>query len=66
MPLKWQRPENLPEEIPIYHTTPRDHHADLIIKLTAQVTEKTAVFPVYKEEMVEYFPEYFGMIFDQN
>ena len=58
MPLKFQRPKDLPEEIPIYHTTPRDFKADLIIKLTALATEKVAVFPVFKDEMVEYFPKY--------
>ena len=66
MPLKFQRPENLPEEIPIYHTTTRDFNADLILKITAMATNKTAVFPVFKEEMVEYLPTYFGMIFDKE
>jgi len=66
MPLKFQRPKDLPEEIPIYHTTPRDFQADLIIKLTALATEKVAVFPVFKDEMVEYFPKYFGTIFDKE
>ena len=66
MPRKFERPANLPEDIPIYHTTPRDADADLLLKIIAMKTNKVAVFPVFKEEMVEYFPNYFGRIFDKT
>ena len=66
MPRKFERPKNLPEEIPIYHITPRDADADLLLKITAMKTNKTAVLPVYKEDLVEYLPNYFGRIFDKT
>ena len=64
MPRKFERPKNLPEDVPIYHITPRDADADLLLKITAMKTNKTAVIPVFKEDMVEYLPNYFGRIFD--
>ena len=66
MPTQFQRPENLSLLIPIYHTVPRDNDADLLLKITALETNKTAVFPVFKEDMVEFLPNYFGVIFDKN
>ena len=66
MPRKFERPANLPEKIPIYHTTPRDSDADLLLKITAMKTNKTAVLPVYREDMIDYLPDYFGKLFDKN
>ena len=66
MPRTFQRPDNLPNDIPIYNITARDADADLILKVTALATNKSAVIPTYKEEMTELLPTYFGMIFDKN
>ena len=66
MPRTFQRPKNLPTDIPIYHITFRDADADLLIKIIAPETNKTAVIPAYKEDLVEILPAYFGKIFDRN
>ena len=66
MPTQFQRPIDLPKDIPIYHTAHRDNNADLLLKVTALESDETGVFPVFKEDMVEYLPNYFGMIFDKN
>ena len=66
MPRTFQRPNNLPNDIPIYHITARDADADLILKVTALESYKSAIIPVFKEDMVEILPTYFGMIFDKN
>ena len=66
MPRTFQRPKNLSPDIPIYHITPRDADADLLLKITSAETNKTAVIPTYKEDMVEFSPAYFGKIFDKN
>ena len=66
MPRKFERPENLPEEIQIYHTTPRDADADLLLKITAMKTDKTAILPVFREDMIDYLPDFFGKLFDKN
>ena len=66
MPLAFQRPQSLAAEIPIYHITPIDSEADLILKITALGTNKTAVIPTFKQAMVEILPTYFGRVFDEN
>ena len=69
MPNQFQRPKNLPNNIPIFHTVYRDSNADLLLKITALDSDKTvrtAAFPVFKEDMVEYLPNFFGTIFDEN
>ena len=66
MPIKFQRPENLPEDIPIYHVSYSDNNADLLIKITAMTTNKTAVIPTYKEDVADLIPNYFGEIFKEG
>ena len=66
MSTRYQRPVDLPENIQMHHTVHRDSDADLLLKVTALESNKTAVFPVFKKDMVEYLPNYFGVIFDKN
>ena len=66
MPTKCQRPKDLPDEIRICHTVPRDFNADLLLKVTALESNKTMVFPVFKEDIIQQLPNFFGRIFDKN
>merc|ERR1712157_145385 len=66
MPIKFQRPENLPEDIPIYHVSCPDHNADLLLKITALGSNKIAVIPTYKEVVADLIPNYFGEIFKEG
>merc|ERR1711976_359074 len=51
-PRTFQRPINLSNEIPVLHITPRDADADLILKVTAGHSNRSAIIPTYKEDMV--------------
>ena len=66
MNFKFQRPENLSKEIPIYHVSCPDHNADLLLKITAMGSNRIAVIPTFKAVVAVLIPNYFGEIFKEG
>jgi len=66
MTLKFQKPKNIPAEIPLHHVVLPDIDSNLILKITAEKSNRVAIIPTKRETVATLIPNFFEPMFGKN